>query len=103
MKRLVVVVTALLAVALLPSCSSSSGICEAVKAGQDPITASGASYAAAGGPQKLEQAQKMREARRGDPVVVPGAEQRRGTPGERRRHPRWMTVARARTEDLTAS
>lgn len=62
MKRLVVVVTALLAVALLPSCSSSSGICEAVKAGQDPITASGASYAAAGGPQKLEQAQKMREA-----------------------------------------
>lgn len=63
MKRLVVVVALLLAVASAAGCSSGSGVCEAVKSGQDPVVAAGASYSALGDPaQREEQVERLREA-----------------------------------------
>ena len=62
MKRLLVVAALLAAVLSATGCSSASGICDAVKRGEDPVAASGASYSAAGGSQKEEQAEKLREA-----------------------------------------
>lgn len=63
MKRLVVVVALLLAVASAVGCSSGSGVCEAIESGQDPVVAAGASYSALGNPaRRVEQAERLREA-----------------------------------------